>query len=139
MGLLSDIRAGLIDALDNVYGGNAWSVNAYIRSQPSPPAIEVFPSRITYHEAMSNETGLEFTVRALIPFASDQGAQTSLDLLLDPDGSLSLRAAIEDGDTTLGGVVDDIKVIEATVMDGLLSLADGATYLVCEWTVQILT
>lgn len=108
---MKQIRAGIaanLDAIPNV------QASAYMLANPLPPSVWVVPDETDYDEAM--QRGLDcvkITVQAFAGLVADQGAQALLDEMLDPAGATSVKAAIE-ADRTLGGVVDDLRVVRHT-------------------------
>lgn len=130
----AQIRAGLAANLATIADTQ---ISAYMLSSPTPPAIHVFPERVDYHAAMQN--GMErnrYTVQAFVGFTSDIGAQKRLDLMLESSGATSVKAAIE-ASPTLGGVVDDLEVTEATGYRIYALEGARGPVLGCEWAVEI--
>lgn len=130
----ASIREGLKTRLDTIAGLQA---SAYMLANPTPPAAHVFPAEITYDQAMGRgQDGWMMTVQAFVGFATDIGAQKRLDKLLASSGADSVKAAIE-GDRTLGGVVQHLRVTRAGGYQ--IFLVEGrAPVLGAEWTVEIL-
>lgn len=129
---LAKIRAGLaanLAVLPDV------QVNPYWLSNPTPPAIHVFPGQIMFDSTFQRGMDiLEFRVQAFIGLTTDIGAQTTLDQYLAGSGALSVKAALE-ADKTLGGAAFDTRVVSST---GLQQYTGGqAPLLMCEWTVSI--
>jgi hypothetical protein len=112
-------------------------VSAYMLSNPTPPAVHLYPSNIDYHKAFGN--GLEpltFEVQAFVAAASgDIGSQKNLDRFLDPGSPTSLKAALE-SDVTLGGLVNDLIVRSASGYRQFVT-QDRGYMLGCTWTLDI--
>lgn len=106
---LKQIRAGIATNLGSIAGIQAL---AYMPSNPTPPTLYVWPEETDYDLTM--QRGLDcyhLIVQAMIGFVTDQGAQETLDAMLDSFGSSSVKVAVE-SDTTLGGLVDDLRVVK---------------------------
>lgn len=135
MSELTDIRQGLADALTAALDGV--QVSAYILANPTPPSVSVFPSQVSFHEAMAN--GMEewtFTVRALVSLSTDIGAQQLLDGWMGTNGT-GVKAALE-ADRTLGGICDDLIVRSVGNYQSYV-LAGGQQVIGADWTVDVIT
>jgi hypothetical protein len=131
---LGDIRAALAANLSSIPGLNE---SPYLLGNPTPPAAEVQPADIDYHQAMGN--GVErwtLIVRVFVGTMSDKGAQIRLDRLLASSGSESVKAAIE-SDTSLAGAVDDVTVTRCTGYR-IFNREGMPSVLGAEWTVSVL-
>lgn len=127
-GLRANIEAGVTD----------FQVSAYMLANPTPPTIHLFPEEVMYDEAMRRGLDeIRITVQAFVGLVSDQGAQVRLDELLAPAGAGSLKAAVE-ADPTLGGTVDDLRVVGATGYKVYSVGGQVSTVLGCEWTVHVI-
>ncbi len=127
------IRSALADALRTIPGLQA---SPYILSNPTPPSAHVRRGTVVYDQAMQGGVHLwTFTVQAFVALSSDIGASQLLDKYLSPTGSSSVKAAIE-ADTSLGGVVADLHVTEATG-EQLFVRDQGGQVLGSEWTVMV--
>lgn len=89
---------------------------AYGIDSPNPPAAIVLPSNgdfvdydVTFDDGQDD---FELVVKVLMGSADDRTGQAQLLAYLARTGSTSLRQAIY-GDSTLGGVVSDLKVVGA--------------------------
>lgn len=134
MASITAIREALAVALDGLDGTQ---VSGYMLANPTPPSIHVVPDEITYDSAMGR--GLDtvaLKIQAYVGFTSDIGAQKRLDVWLAPSGSESVKALVEN-DRTLGGVVQDARVVDCTGYR-LYSSPDGRVVLGAEWTVSVL-
>jgi hypothetical protein len=135
MATIAEIRDGLKVRLDTIADVQAL---AYIPASPTPPAAWVLPDRVDYDGAMARGMDeLRFKVHAIFPLTTDIGSQKKLDELLAPSGARSVKAAIE-GDKTLGGVVDDLRVSEAQNYGVYELVGARGPVLGCEWTVEII-
>lgn len=137
------IRAGLVASLsplhdaakDAGYGGLA--VSGYWLASPSPPAIWVMPDKIEYDLTGSRGAdGWTWTVQAVVSLNLEKASQMYLDLLLASSGALSVKARIE-ADATLGGAVDDVRVIEAFGHQ-IFDVPSRGVMLGSSWTVEML-
>lgn len=131
---LEQIRLGIAAALQAIPGLQA---NGYMMSQPTPPAVEVFPAEVQYHQAMGQGLhGWTITVRGFVGLSSDIGAQKLLDRWLAPTGDHSFREAIE-ADQSLGGIVDAVTVQMASGYT--VFIREGSPpFLGAEWTVEVM-
>jgi len=112
----------------------------YFLLNPTPPAIDIYPG-----DPFQNGAGFDpaaktlfWTVRARWTTADHDASQQGLLGLLDPAG---LEAALY-ADDTLGGVVDDVSVVDDTPSGYREYVADTAIngrLLGAEWRVQVLT
>lgn len=116
-----EVRAALADALREIGG---IQVSDYTNANPQPPCAEIRRGPVLYHQAMQD--GVSFwtmLVRVYVATISDKNAALRLDAFLAETGDSSVKAALE-LDTTLGGIVSDVTVSEATgenayVVEGL--------------------
>jgi len=133
MAELADIRQALADAL----ALPGFQVSGYMLSNPTPPAIHVFPDEITYDAAMAR--GLDtwqLKIQAYVGFTTDIGAQKRLDALLAKTGTSSIKTLVE-SDRTLGNVVQDARVVDCTGYRLYGATGDGRVVLGAEWTVTV--
>lgn len=127
-GLAANLEAGVADV----------QVSAYLLSRTTAPSLQVSgPQEVDFDEAFGR--GLDrwtLTVWALAGAATDKGAQKRLDAMIDPSGAGSVKAAVE-ADTTLGGIVDDLRV-ETCSGYTMYALNDATQlYLGAQWRVAI--
>jgi len=135
MATLADIRAGLATRLGTIRGVKA---SAYMLANVTPPAVWVRPDTVDYHR--SSQGGMvewTFAVQAVVGTAGDRAAQETLDELIAPSGSRSVRAAIE-ADPTLGGVAQD-TIVDRCAEYAEVALADGRVLLSATWSVRVLS
>lgn len=131
--LMAAIRAGLKANLDTIDGVQ---VSAYMLGSPTPPAIHIVPPAIEYHQAMQNGFDeLTFTVQAFVALGTDIGSQKRLDLMREPSGTGSIKAALE-ADRTLGGVVKDL-IVRSSPEPQVVTLEGGRQLLASDWTVTV--
>ena len=127
MAVLSDVRAALAAAVDNVPGLRA---SPAFTGEINPPVGIVVPARgpfITYTETFEqNVADYSLEVILLVSYADDRAGQLLLDGYLSATGPNSVRAAVA-ADQTLGKVVDYAVVTDAQDY-GLISWG-GVEYL----------
>lgn len=136
---LTQIREALATALDAIPDVQA---SAYMLGNPTPPSVWVFPDETDYDETM--QRGLDcfkFTVQGFAGLVADKAAQITLDKMLAPDGASSVKAAVE-SDRTLGGIVDDLRVVRHTGYQiyqrpNLGSGTSQGQLISAEWTVEV--
>jgi hypothetical protein len=127
------IRVGIANAIKAIDGIQA---SPYALSNPTPPTAHVLRGAILYDQAMDGGTHIwTMRVQAYVGLVSDLGAQMLLDKYLSADGNTSIKAAIE-ADRTLGGIVQDLHVTDATG-EQQYDRASGGPVLGSEWTVQV--
>lgn len=111
MGKIEDIREGLAAAIRAVEGLQA---EPYARDIASVPVAMVGgPDPLEFDKTFGR--GHDDYVFPVIIFSSrtvEEVGQHTLDAYLDPFGPLSVKTAIE-ADSTLGGVVEDLRVESA--------------------------
>lgn len=131
---MAAIREGLAANLRAIQG---FDVSAYLKSNPNPPAIHLYPDEVTYDAAMNRGLDdLYFIVQAFVATSLDQDAQQKLDLMLAKSGATSIKAAIE-SDRTLGGVVSDTHVVNSDTYT-TYERGDGSILLGANWRVRVL-
>lgn len=124
------IREALADALEPL----PFQVSPWMLGDPSPPAAHVIPGPAVYDEAMHRgHDEMTFLVQAFVALSTDTAPQMLLDPLLDGEGAGSVKYLLET-DTTLGGLVDDLRVTERT---GYQQFGATNVKLMCEWTVLV--
>jgi hypothetical protein len=131
----ADIRTGLKAALDELGGFN---VLKYQRSVPAVETIWFFPDETTYDAAGTR--GLDewvWTVQAFLSMTIDEAVQQRLDDLLDSSGATSIKAALE-ADPTLGGAVDDLRVVKAEGYQLFQIPGAQAEVIGSTWTVHLI-
>ncbi|TDE40501.1 hypothetical protein E1295_31880 [Nonomuraea mesophila] len=105
---IAAIMQGIETRLETIAG---LRVSSYVADQINPPQAFVgVPEIPDYHATMRRaRITVEPTVTVLVSAALDRVGQMKLAEFANPDGALSVVAAIE-GDRKLGGVVDDCIV-----------------------------
>ncbi len=133
---LAEIRQGIADNLDDVFGTTV-QTSAYQLEQLMPPTIMVMgPDQVMYDRAMG--MGMDEFIILIQGFGGTmlQGAQVVMDEWISATGTLSVKRAIE-SDKTLGGKVFDLQVMTMSSYR-LFKFADGTVLLGCEWTTRVL-
>ena len=137
MSVLGDIRGAIIDSLSTL---DINSDSGYPGSPIVSPWFEVsLPGDgYVYDQTMQRGTDqLTLILRGIVQVGDTVEAQQNMDSWLDPSGSTSVKALVEN-DRTLGGKVDDLRV---TQVRGHLRMespdAPNALYLCSEWTLDI--
>lgn len=108
MGKIADIREGLATSMATI---TSLDTEAYIRDIADVPVAMVGgPDPLEFDQTFGRGSDeYDFPVIVFASRVDDEGGQSQLDSYLDPFGALSLKAAIE-SDSTLGGVVEDLRV-----------------------------
>lgn len=132
MASLASIRDGLKTRLATIAGLETYDT---MPDTANPPcAIVGVPARIAYDETFRSAVArYEIPVRVFAGRVVESESQDRLDGYISPDGSTSLRAAI-DGDPTLSGAAHTTRVTEARDY-GVYTLGDVAylgVEIVCE-------
>lgn len=109
----------------------------YVMANPTPPSADVRRGPVEYDQAMQQGvTHWTMLVRVFVAGAADKGAQVNLDAYLSPDGDRSVKQAIE-SDPTLGGLVSDLQVTEASGEQTYTIDNRPDPILGSEWTVEV--
>lgn len=84
----------------------------YAPDKPNPPiAFPLVPTIPSYREAMRRGLiVIPMQIAVLTGAQVDRVGQHALAAYANPTGAKSIRAALEDGDKTFGGLVDDVVV-----------------------------
>lgn len=128
-----DIRNGIATALQAIPDLQA---TPYVLANPTPPSAHVMRGQVLYDQAMRGGTHTwTMRVQAFVALTTDIGAQTLLDQFLAPEGTYSVKAAIE-ADPSLGGVVSDLHVTTASGEQQYVR-DQGGPVIGSEWTVQV--
>lgn len=106
---LADIMAAVGARLDTIDGLRGYD---YAPDDPSPPcAFPLVPSIGSYRDTMRRGTYVLLLQVAVLTGAQvDRAGQQRLAGYASPTGTTSIRACLEDGDRTLGGLVQDLVV-----------------------------
>ncbi|MEU5549204.1 hypothetical protein ABZ738_05495 [Micromonospora sp. NPDC047793] len=95
---------------------------------PVPCAFPLVPAIPSYQLAMKRGTyQLSFSVVVLVSAQLDRIGQPALARFANPTGPRSIRAALSDGDRTLGGLVHDL-VVDSFDPEGLEPVGYGSYY-----------
>jgi hypothetical protein len=114
----------------------------YLSDQvPTPlllPAIE----KVTYHAAFGNgNVHHEFTLHLIVGRVNVRTSMASLEGFMSYDGPSSIRAALEAPDAvgarSLGGVVQDVVVVESGPPGSLGIGTPPVEYAVCPFSVEV--
>jgi hypothetical protein len=107
MATIANIRTALAAAMTM----DGLSTEAYVRDVADVPVAMVGgPDPIEYDKTFGRgHDDYTFPIMIFASRVSDEEAQETLDAYIDPYGASSLKAAIE-SDSTLGGVVHDLRV-----------------------------
>lgn len=137
MVVFSDIHEALAATL---YGIGGWQVSPYILANPTPPTIFVYPGSpddATVYDLTQRDSldVYSFTIQAFVSHNSDIGAQRKLSELLGRSGPHSVKALVE-ADTSLGGLVDDLRVMRVSGFR-LVAPAASAVMVAAEWFVDV--
>lgn len=134
MASIKALRDGLKTRLATVTGIYAHDT---IPDDVYPPAAIVgFPTTVRYDFAFRTAVATyRFPVRVIAGRVAEAEAQDKVDDLASPNGSLSIRAAI-DADPTLGGVAHSSRVVEARDF-GVYEVA-GIPYIGGEFEVEVI-
>lgn len=142
MATLTDIRAGLAEALTNALGDTV-QATGYVLSQPTAPFfdIELAQDAADYDQTVARGLDLwRLIVRGVVSFDLDLQAQKQLDEWVAPSGATSVKAALE-ADRTLGGRVENLHVTNLSgyrnVGNNFPSVQPINVYLAAEWTVEV--
>jgi len=125
------------DVIDDLQVYPYWLLN------PTPPAIDIYPG-----DPFQDGTGFDpakkalfWTVRARVTTADQDNSQINLLSMLDPVLATSVEQALI-ADPTLGGLVDDVTVVNEFPTGYREYVADTAVngrLLGAEWRVEVLT
>lgn len=87
----------------------------YMLAEPTPPTVQVLGSGDIFYDVAMQRGGdqNEVIVQAFVSLVADIAGQMKLDRLLMSSGDSSMKEAIE-RDTTLGGNVDDLRVVRSS-------------------------
>ena len=127
---LREAIAGVLDAIPDV------QVSAYVKASPTLPCIQIVTGPRVYHGTMQN--GIEtqtFMVQARAAYNDELAPQMTLDRLMESTAPDGVKAVLE-ADDTLGGLVDQLVVTEASGIQ-LQVPASGGLEIIIEWTVEV--
>lgn len=128
----AQIRAGLVANLASL----GLQSTGYMLAEPAAQTIEVFPGEVEYDLTFGRGMdSITFIVRITTTVTLDVPAQQLLDGYLAPSGASSVKTLIET-DKTLGGVVKDLRVTDATGHQ-VADTKNGGVALSASWTVDV--
>ena len=134
MSTVQQLAQGLANRCETISGLRCYSV---MHPKPEPPAMCVAgPIRWTYDETMEGYWRPVFEVWVLVNPADLYRGEQALHTYLAPTGPKSIPAALY-GDTTLGGVADDTRVLGGTRPPAVVETA-GGQLLGCALEVEVL-
>lgn len=137
---LQQIRSALLAALTTKLGSSDQQLSAYVLKNPTLPTIWIRPKPdvpIVYHESMGNAAGVQlwsFLVEAYCGDVGDVAAQQKLDNYVQTGSKCVAEALL--ADTTLGGVVQGLKVVQCNAYVEFLR-ADGTAAIGANWQVDV--
>jgi hypothetical protein len=133
--VIAAAREALAEAIQRRFP--SMQVSPYILSTPTLPAVFVFPGLVEYDLAMHRGgDNTEFIVRAMVGPYGDIAAQQLMDQLLEPSGTGSMKAAIEQ-DNTLGGLVYDVSATTCTGLRLYHPTPGSAPVMGADWTLKV--
>jgi hypothetical protein len=134
MTALGDMRTGIATNLSTVSG---LRTSSFIPDTLNPPVAVVAPDTITFDQTFGRgQDRYTFSVEVVVGRVSDRASQNLMDNYCDPNGSKSIKAAIE-SDPTLGGKVFDCRVTEVRGYQQIV-IAD-VLYLSVVFSIDVLT
>lgn len=134
---LPAVRQALADLLTE---GCRIDVLPYVPGDPTPPTGHLYPSPVEYDAAFSRGMDVwTFTLQVYVAEgAITRAAQERLDEFLSTSAATSVKRAVEvaDGPQTLGGLIDDLRVLRCDgyrryVVDGKGPMFGS------EWTIEV--
>lgn len=134
MSTVAELREGLAVRLRTI---NGLASTATAPANAQPPFAYVLPGTPFIEWDESFNRGLDkynFTVRIIVGAVDQQGSQLLLDAYLNPDGTSSVKAALN-ADRTLGGKAFDLRA--STVSAYGVFMENEAHYLGCEIAVVV--
>jgi hypothetical protein len=135
---ITEIRDGLVANLQTALGDQIQALRSPV-GNPTPPTAWVLRDRTDFDVTLQRGTDMHvFLVQLLVGLVDGLDSQDLLDQYAAPAGGLSVKAAIE-SDTTLGGLVDDLRVTEVArdQVHLIYGQAASAQYLGTEFTVEV--
>ena len=132
-GTMGTILDGIRARLDTIDG---LRTTPFVPGSVSPPAAYVhIPEDVAYDAAAADGCHMwNVAVTVVVSRATEQAYRTQLDGFVSPIGPKSIKAAIE-GDDTLGGAVDSLRVERARL--GVVAIG-GIEYWAASFDVQVL-
>ena len=116
---IPQIMTGLKTRLATISGLRAYDYAPDNPALDKAVAFPLVPAIPSYREAMRRGTFvIPFRIAVLTGAQLDRAGQQRLAGYANPTGDQSIRAALEDGDRTLGGLVNDL-IVDGFDPDGL--------------------
>lgn len=108
---LEVIRPAIGVNLATLVAAEEMQFTPYMLAEPTPPTVQVLGAGDLIYDIAMQRGGdqNEVLVQAFVSMVTDIGGQMKLDRFLKSSGPSSMKEAIE-SDTTLGGLVDDLRV-----------------------------
>lgn len=131
---LLTITTGMKTALATISG-----LHAFATEPSNPPLPAAWPALegVDYDATFGGGDTFRFRVWVVVPLGTDiNRAQTFLLPFLQSSGSKSIKAALE-ADPTLGGVVDDLRVVSAGPIGPTVPDESGNRQLAAPLTVEV--
>ena len=134
MATLTGIRQGIGTALESI---TSLTVKDYVPDSIEPPtAVVGVVENIVYDSTMARGSDTyTIPIFLYVSRVDAQDSQETLDAYLAPTGSSSIKQAVE-SDTSLGGVCDSVRVVEADNY-GVYNI-NNINYLGVEFEVEII-
>lgn len=123
---------GLQARLDTIDGLRAFN---HVPDQINPPQAMVMLDRVDYNHSMRDGVIYTAQIMVVVGRMAEQVGQEAIYGYIDPTASGSIRQAIQ-ADRTLGGVVADCNVVEASGLQSV-EIANGERYLAVQFTVTV--
>ena len=138
MATITQIRAALASQIQTALSGvDNLTTDPRMSFNPTAPYIDVYPGDPFREPGSFGRNGIFFlTVRARVSTADHPAAQDTLDALMDDEGSASVGNAIM-GNRTLGGMVDNVSVVEQSGY-GTFPGGGDESALGCTWRVRVI-
>lgn len=135
--LASQLQTTLAGTADPAIDG--LQVNPRLVWNATPPAIDMYPAD-PFQSGIAFGVGnneIRFIVRAMVNTPDQDSSQDLLLLMMSPHGPASVATAIM-SDTTLGGTIEDILIIDSPSDFGVFAdPGNGRSFLGCTWTVEV--
>jgi hypothetical protein len=110
---LTQVRNAIKATVDTALKSRGVTAYAIEPGMPHCPAVWSLPIRIDYHADFDGNLTYMMAVSVAVQLGDLGQAQTALDDFLAPTGAKSIVAILE-ADSSLGGVVDALRVVGLT-------------------------
>lgn len=129
---IEDIRSALATNLATI---SNLRTSGDVPDNPNPPQAVVFLETVEYDDAFQGGlTTLQFRIMVLVSRADDRTAQRKLNEYISPDGSRSIKAAVE-SDRSLGGLVSTLRLTSMTSLGS--TIVSEQEYMAVEFSVAV--